>query len=320
MGADVENPFRQYSDEEVALKLQDLTIAFSSIHGEVLAVKSLDLELRRGRVLALVGESGSGKSATAFSILRLLPETATISGVIDYRSLDGEHVNLAGLTQDSLELRRIRGGKIGIVFQEPMSALSPVHRAGPQIEENLLLHESGIGKEAARKRVESMLSYVGIPDPARSYMAYPHELSGGMRQRVVLAMALITEPDILIADEPTTALDVTIQAQILRLLQKLNREKNISILFITHDMGVVARMADEVAVLYQGHLVEYGNARAILKDPLHRYTQALMDAIPSRAKPGTKLPTLGDQLGGEPIPTGKPLKVHPDGRLVATSA
>jgi peptide/nickel transport system ATP-binding protein len=236
-------------------------------------------------VLALVGESGSGKSMTALSTLRLVPKPGRVtSGSV---KLDGEEL----LSLPVTEMRRIRGGRIGMIFQEPMTCLNPVVRVGAQVAEAILLHES-MSKADARSRARELFVEVGIPDPEERLDAYPHHLSGGLKQRVMIAMALSTRPEILIADEPTTALDVTVQAQILDLLRDLQQKRNAAILLITHDLGIVNELADRVAVMYAGRLVEMADRVSLLSDPLHPYTQGLLRSIPALSAPGEPLPEI----------------------------
>lgn len=256
------------------LEVRDLAVAFDTDAGLLRAVDGISFSIPRGRTLGLVGESGCGKSVTALSILRLLPQP---SGRIVGGEIRFEGADLAAATP--ADLLRIRGGRIGMVFQEPMTALNPVHRIGRQLSEVFLLHRTRDKAEAARLAVE-MLAKVGIPSPEIRAQEYPHQLSGGMRQRVVIAMALACNPALLIADEPTTALDVTIQAQILDLLRSLQRELGMAILLITHDLGVVAEMCDEVVVMYAGRIAEQGPVEAIFARPAHPYTRGLLSAIP----------------------------------------
>ena len=256
------------------LEVRDLAVAFDTDAGLLRAVDGISFSIPRGRTLGLVGESGCGKSVTALSILRLLPQP---SGRIVGGEIRFEGADLAAATP--ADLLRIRGGRIGMVFQEPMTALNPVHRIGRQLSEVFLLHRTRDKAEAARLAVE-MLAKVGIPSPEIRALEYPHQLSGGMRQRVVIAMALACNPALLIADEPTTALDVTIQAQILDLLRSLQRELGMAILLITHDLGVVAEMCDEVVVMYAGRIAEQGPVEAIFARPAHPYTRGLLSAIP----------------------------------------
>ena len=267
------------------LEVEDLRVSFFTPDLVVPAVEGVTFSIARGQTLALVGESGSGKSVTAYSILRLIQPPGRITGGrILLRSARVGDIDIAKLEENSDRLFEVRGGLISMIFQEPMTALSPVHTIGSQIAEAILLHRP-IGKTVAKELTVEMLEKVGIAPAARCYEQYPHELSGGMRQRAVIAMALVCRPELLIADEPTTALDVTIQAQILGLIKTLQREIGCSVLLITHDFGVVAQMADEVAVMQRGKIVERGEVRAVLKNPRHVYTRALLDALPSRRRP-----------------------------------
>ncbi len=264
------------------LEVSDLRVRFATHDGAVTAVDGVSFTLDRGRTLALVGESGSGKSVTAYSLLRLIQPPGRIEGGrILLRSARAGEVDIGGLNERDPQLFKVRGGLISMIFQEPMTALSPVHTVGSQIAEAILLHRKATKAEARRLTVE-MLGRVGIPQAEQRYEQYPHELSGGMRQRVVIAMALVCRPELLIADEPTTALDVTIQAQILGLIRMLQREIGCAVLLITHDFGVVAQVADDVAVMHHGRIVERGPVRTVLKAPQHPYTRALLDALPSR--------------------------------------
>jgi ABC-type dipeptide/oligopeptide/nickel transport system ATPase component len=264
------------------LEVENLATGFFTADGVVPAVDGVSFSLGRGRTLALVGESGSGKSVTAYSILRLIQPPGRITGgKIVFRSARAGEIDLAALGEKSEALFKVRGGLISMIFQEPMTALSPVHSVGSQIAEAILLHQHVSTAEARRLTVE-MLGQVGIARADACFDQYPHELSGGMRQRVVIAMALVCRPELLIADEPTTALDVTIQAQILGLIKTLQRSLGCSVLLITHDFGVVAQVADDVAVMHRGKIVEYGTVRTVLKNPQHAYTRALLDALPSR--------------------------------------
>ena len=268
------------------LEVRDLCVDFRAMTGVTRAVRGVSFDLPRGRTLALVGESGSGKSVTSYSILRLIQRPGRITGgSITFFPRDGAPVDLVSLRENDPALYRIRGGQISMIFQEPMTALSPVHTVGNQLVEALRLHHR-VGKRDARQRATDMLDRVGLRDPAGRMRAYPFELSGGMRQRVVIAMALITHPQVVIADEPTTALDVTVQAQVLRLLDDLKREIGASVLFITHDLGVVAQVADEVAVMQRGTIVETGDVRQVLRRPAHPYTRQLIDSIPAPFEAG----------------------------------
>ena len=255
------------------LRIKDLQVHFKTPRGVNRAVEGVSLHVSEGETLAIVGESGSGKSVTSMSILKLLdPEIAGTRGSI--RFLDRE---LTELTED--EMRDIRGNAISMVFQEPMTALNPVMTIGWQIVETLKLHQSLTGREA-QERAREMLDLVGIPEPEARLTEYPHQLSGGMRQRVMIAMALACEPKLLIADEPTTALDVTIQAQILDLMKSLRDRIGASIIIVTHDLGVVAEVADRVVVMYAGHKVEEADVKALFRAPRHPYTVGLLSAMP----------------------------------------
>ncbi len=270
------------------LEIRDLRVCFDTDDGVVQAVTGVSLRLERGEVLGVVGESGCGKSATAMSIPRLLPlPTARIAGEILF---DGRDL----LRQPVPELRRIRGRRIDMIFQDPMTSLSPLHRVGEQIAEVVRLHEA-VPTAMARERALAWLAKVGIPDPAARSRAYPHELSGGMQQRVMIAIALILEPDLVIADEPTTALDVTIQAQVLELLRQLHRRDS-GVLLITHDMGVVWEMCTRIAVMYAGEIVEEAPAQAFFGAPQHPYARALLDAMPSAATRGQPLHAIPGQV------------------------
>lgn len=267
------------------LDIKDLRIGFA-MHGvsrEV--VKGVSFRVPAGRTVALVGESGSGKSVISQAIMGILPRAGTVTGgqimFCDPASRPGpaKAADIASLDPDGQEMRSLRGGRIGMIFQEPMSSLSPVHTIGNQIEEALQLHRP-LPKAQARELIEAMLRRVGFRDPARAFNQYSFELSGGLRQRAMLAMALICQPALLIADEPTTALDVTIQAQVLELMRELQREMGMAILLITHDLGVVANMADEVVVIYHGEIMESGPVEDIFRRPRHPYLKALLQASP----------------------------------------
>ena len=278
------------------LKVRDLKISFLLPEGQLDAVKGVDFDLRTGGTLALVGESGSGKSVISQAIMGILPKTAKITSgqiLFDDPAADGV-VDIAKLRPNSLEMRDIRGGRISIIFQEPMTSLSPVHTVGNQIGEALHLHRD-IGEAEGQEVMVEMLRMVGFPDPVKALQTYPFELSGGLRQRAMIAMALICRPALLIADEPTTALDVTIQAQILLLLAELQREFGMALMLITHDLGIVARVADRVAVMYAGQIVEQGTVEEVFETPLHPYTRGLLSCIPIPGK--TK---RGSHLGSIP--------------------
>ena len=264
---------------ELLLCIEDLHTYFFTDEGVVNAVSGLDLNIDRGETLGLVGESGCGKSVTALSIMRLIPEP---TGRITQGRIIFEEQDLLGLSDEAI--RRIRGNRISMIFQEPMTSLNPVFKVGSQIAEAYRLHQRLHRREALEKSTE-MLAKVGIPDPAKRIDEYPHQMSGGMRQRVMIAMALACNPKLIIADEPTTALDVTIQAQILELMNDLKQDFGASILLITHDLGVVAEMARRVAVMYAGKLVEHAGVVALFSRPKHPYTLGLMASIPKIDQP-----------------------------------
>jgi oligopeptide/dipeptide ABC transporter ATP-binding protein len=267
------------------LEVRGLQTVFPSAGGSLPVVDEVSFDLDRGEVLALVGESGSGKSMTALSILRLVPKPGRV--VAGHVKLAGENL----LDYSVTAMRRVRGARISMIFQEPMTSLNPVVTAGAQVMEAIRLHDA-ISKVDARARTRELFAEVGIPDPDARLDAYPHHLSGGLKQRVMIAMALSTRPEILIADEPTTALDVTIQAQILALLRDLQRERGTAILLITHDLGIVNELSDRVAVMYAGRLVEVAERRTLLSHPLHPYTQGLLRSIPARSAAGERLPEI----------------------------
>jgi oligopeptide/dipeptide ABC transporter ATP-binding protein len=261
------------------LEIKNLRTSFTTKSGKIYAADGVNLSLPRGKVTALVGESGSGKSVTAMSVLKLIQEPGAVeTGEILLNPREGAPVDVLKLNDAAL--RKVRGNKIAMIFQEPMTSLNPVYTAGDQIMEAILLHQ-GLGRGAARAKAVEMLKRVGIPNPERRVDSYPHELSGGMRQRVMIAMGLSCHPELLIADEPTTALDVTIQAQILELIGKLVAETGMSVLLITHDLGVVAAHAHKVAVMYAAQIVEEAATRELFKNPKHPYTKGLLDSIPS---------------------------------------
>ncbi|MGH7786171.1 MAG: ATP-binding cassette domain-containing protein, partial [Candidatus Binatia bacterium] len=262
------------SNSDHLLRVDNLRVRFGAGAGAVDAVRGVSFTLRRGETVALVGESGSGKSVTALSILQLLPYPLASHPGGRIRFQDGE---LIGADRETM--RRIRGDRIAMIFQEPMTSLNPLHTIERQVGEAILLHRN-LDRGAARARVVELLRLVGLPDPERRLGAYPHELSGGQRQRVMIAMALANEPDILIADEPTTAVDVTIQAQLLALLTELQRRLGMAMLFITHDLSIVRKIADRVCVMQHGAIVESGAVDALFAAPQHPYTQRLLAAQP----------------------------------------
>ncbi|MCB1969120.1 MAG: ABC transporter ATP-binding protein [Geminicoccaceae bacterium] len=279
---------------ELALKVENLSVGFELDGGQVLAVNDVSFDLRRRETLAIVGESGSGKSVTARAIMQIARPGRILSGAIRYFSPDGP-VDIAQLDEKSAEIRAIRGNRIAMVFQEPMSSLSPVHRVGDQIVEAITLHQP-VGRDEARRQAIEMLGRVHLPDPAQTIDKYTFELSGGQRQRVMIAMALSCNPDILIADEPTTALDVTTQAEILRLIKELQAEFGMSVIFITHDMGVVAEISDRVAVMYRGRLIEQGDVEQIFTAPHADYTAQLVES-------SSKFRIKGDHARGGKLPS-----------------
>jgi oligopeptide/dipeptide ABC transporter ATP-binding protein len=289
---------------EPILQVRDLSTYFFADEGVVRAVDGASFDLYPGRTLGIVGESGCGKSVTARSILRIVERPGRIvGGEILLRRHSGQVVDLVTLPSDGAAMREIRGGEIGLVFQEPMSSLSAFHTVGVQLIEAIRLH-SGLSKKAARDRAIELLALVGIPRPAQRVDAYSFELSGGLRQRVMVALALAAEPHVLIADEPTTALDVTTQAQILELIARLQQERDLAVILITHDMGVIAEMADDVVVMYLGREVEKGPVDTIFHKPRHPYTQSLLRSIPSvLAEPRARLATIS---GSIPHPLARP--------------
>jgi oligopeptide/dipeptide ABC transporter ATP-binding protein len=266
---------------ERLLEVKGLKVRFTTEDGVVRAVDGVDFELERGKVLGIVGESGSGKSVTAMTILGLTREKNTsFEGEVVYKGRD-----LLGLSE--ARLRDVRGSEISMIFQDPMTSLNPVYKVGDQIVEAILTHED-VSKSTARKRAIELLGAVGIPHPGQRVDDYPHQFSGGMRQRAMIAMALSCNPDVLIADEPTTALDVTIQAQILELLDTLRADFDSAVIMITHDLGVVAEVADEIIVMYAGRVVERGAKREVFYDPQHPYTWGLLGSIPRLDRPKPK--------------------------------
>ena len=261
------------NEREKILQVQNLTVSFRTNGGMVRAVRDISFDLYKGETLAIVGESGSGKSVTARSLMGILAPNA----VVDAGSILYEDVDLLKLKED--QFHKYRGNKLGMIFQDPLSSLNPIMKIGKQMTESMRLNGK-ISRGDAKKRALELLRGVGISDPERRFNQYPFELSGGMRQRIVIAIALSANPNILICDEPTTALDVTIQAQILELINSIKEERQLSVIFITHDMGVVANMADRIAVMYAGKIVEYGTVDEIFYEPAHPYTWALLASIP----------------------------------------
>lgn len=270
------------------LKIEDLSVEFNTELGRIKAVDSVGFSLSKGKILGIAGESGCGKSVTALSIIRLLPKPVSNISSGSIRFNDSDILKLP-----VEQMHQIRGRKISMIFQEPMTALNPVHGVGSQITEVYKLHFQDMSAEQMKDAAVSMLRKVGIPDPARIFTQYPHQLSGGMRQRVMIAMSLACRPDILIADEPTTALDVTVQAQILGLIKQLRTQMGMSVILITHDLGVIAENCDDVVIMYAGKIAERAGVKSLFKKPCHPYTQGLLKSIPSLSeKPKTPLPTI----------------------------
>lgn len=257
------------------LEIKHLAVSFALETGRIRAIDDVGFSVPKGKTLGLVGESGCGKSVTALSVMRLLPKP---SAEIEQGEILFHKDDIVALPQD--QMQKIRGNRISMIFQEPMTALNPVHRIGRQVEEVFRLHFPDMKKKQRRERSIEMLMNVGIPDPVKRFREYPHQLSGGMRQRVMISIALACEPELLIADEPTTALDVTIQAQILELIATLQKDTGMSVMFITHDLGVIAETCDDVVVLYAGRVAERGDTKSLFKNPLHPYTRGLLSSIP----------------------------------------
>jgi len=292
------------------LEVKDLKTYFYVDGRELPAVDGVTFNVRRGKVLALVGESGCGKTVTAYSLLRLIQKPGRIvGGEVLLHTDAGETINIMSLSEKSETLFHVRGGLVSMIFQEPMTALSPVHTIENQICEAVRLHRDAT-KAGARKIAIDMLGRVGIPAPQARLRTYPHEMSGGMRQRVMIAMALACRPQLLVADEPTTALDVTIQAQVLRLIKDLQKDLGTSVLYITHDLAVVAQIADEVAVMYLGRIVEQGRVREVIRRPRHPYTRCLLKSLPGLSGAHRRLESItGSVPSLTDIPPGCPF--HP---------
>jgi peptide/nickel transport system ATP-binding protein len=282
------------AESENLLEIKGLRTYFHTEGGTVKAVEDLNISIKPGQTLGIVGESGSGKSVTSLSIMRLLPDI--VSSIEKGSSISFMGKDLLSLSNN--EMRKIRGKEISMIFQEPMTSLNPVYTTGSQVMEAIILHQK-VSRKEARKRAIELYKEVGIPEPERRIDTYPHEMSGGQKQRVMIAMALSCNPKLLIADEPTTALDVTIQDQILDLLRKLRDERGMAILFITHDLGVIAEIADQVAVMYRGRLVEFGDIRQIFEAPKHPYTKGLLNCRPRLETKTKRLPTVDDYMETE---------------------
>ncbi|MEV4533376.1 ABC transporter ATP-binding protein [Asanoa sp. NPDC049518] len=282
--------------EAQLLRIEDLSVDFHTDDDVVHAVTGVTLAVAAGEIVAIVGESGSGKTVTAMSVLRLLPKAAEVKAeAIAFRGTDLRTLSAA-------ELRKIRGGPVGMIFQDPMTALNPVMTIGAQVAEAVVLHQARPDKKTAWQRAVELLRLVGVPDPAERVKQYPHEFSGGMRQRAMIAMAIANDPDLIIADEPTTALDVTIQAQVLALLKKAQAETGAATILITHDLGIVAELADRVVVMYAGRVVESAGVRELFAQPRHPYTKGLLASLP-------RMDVDVDQL--DPIPGNPPNMADP---------
>ena len=290
-------------NQDLLLEVKDLHVSFFLTEGTIRAVDGVSFDIHKGKTLGVVGESGCGKSVTARAILNMVrPPGQILSGEINYYGRQGDPINLVNLDREGEEIRSIRWGDISMIFQEPMTSLSPVHTIGNQMTEAIRLHDK-VEKEEAEERAIQLLSRVGLPQPERLMPRYRHELSGGMRQRVMIAMALSCNPKLLIADEPTTALDVTTQAQILDLMRDLQDEYGMAIMFITHDLGVIAQMADEVVVMYLGKEAEVADVDTIFHGATHPYTQALLRSIPRPTETVERLATIE---GNVPDPSNVP--------------
>ena len=289
---------------EYILQVRNLKTWFKMDTGTLKAVDDVTFSLRRNETIGIIGESGCGKSVTAHSILRTVQNPGKVlGGEILYDNGDGP-VDLVGYKPDSKEMRRLRGREISMIFQEPMASLAPVYTIGAQMMEAVMVHQEKKDKKAAKEACMEMLRAVGMPDPEQKFVTYPHQLSGGQCQRAMIALAMVNRPRILIADEPTTALDVTVQAQITDLMKHFQKEYNMSIIYITHDMGVIAEMADSIAVMYLGRVVESGSVREIFKNPLHPYTKGLLKSMPVLGnKTGEKLNAIE---GNVPVPLDPP--------------
>ncbi len=289
---------------ERVIDVQDLSVHFAVDEGALKAVDGVSFAIEEQQVFGLIGESGCGKTVTAQSLMRLVPKPGRIvQGQINYRAEHGAVIDLASLHPAGSEIRAIRGNEIAMIFQEPMSSLSPIHSIGNQLMEAVLLHVTRSKRDAYKIALE-MLDLVGIPNPAQRMEEYPHHFSGGMRQRVMIAMALACRPRLLIADEPTTALDVTVQAQILDLIARTQSQFQMAVLYITHDLGIIAEICDRVAVMYLGKIVECGSVRDIFHNPLHPYTRRLLASTPRIGQHAERLQSID---GAVPIPIGMPV-------------
>jgi peptide/nickel transport system ATP-binding protein len=273
------------------VQIKNLQISFTQENNSVQVVKNISFDIPRGKITALIGESGSGKSVTALTFMQLLPKQATIKGDILFSEDGISTQNLANISEDNM--RKMRGNKIAMIFQEPMTSLNPVHTCGAQVMESLMLHK-GLSKQQAKEETIALFTKVELPVPAEMIHRFPHQISGGQKQRVMIAIAMSCNPALLIADEPTTALDVRVQKNILQLLKNLQAENDMAILFITHDLSLVADVADEIVVMYKGELVEKGNAKMVLANPEHNYTKALLACMPSPKSKGKRLSVIDD--------------------------
>lgn len=290
--------------EDYLLQVENLKIHFHVDDGIVKAVDGIDFTIKKGKTTGVVGESGCGKSMTALSIMNMMPKQAKVEGEINFQKSDGQVVEVTSLKAGGKEIREIRGNEIGMIFQEPMTSFTPVYTIGRQIIEAILEHNPDMDKEAARARAIDLLKFVGIPAPEQRVDEYPHQFSGGMRQRAMIAMALSCNPSLLIADEPTTALDVTIEAQIIDLLKNIQEEMGMSIMIITHDLGVVGEMADDVIVMYMGKVVERASCEEIFYQPAHPYTKGLLQSIPVIGKKDRLYSIKGSTPNPFSIPKG----------------
>ncbi len=306
---------RENISDKILFEVKDLTVSFHTDEGIVKAVNEISYTVNSGKTLGIVGESGSGKSVACSAVLQLLPKTAKVTGSILLQGKNGNMRDIARLKPSSREMRKIRGGEIAMIFQEPMSSFSPVHTIGNQLMEAVLQHRN-VTKQEARKITIDMLDRVGISNPGHRFRQYAFELSGGMRQRAMIAIALSSNPNLLIADEPTTALDVTIQAQVLELMAQLQAEFNMATIFITHDIGVIAQIADEIAVMYLGYILERGTTREVINNPQHPYTRKLLEAIPRLDHLGGRLVAVGGDIPGPfELPCGCPFHTRCQQRI-----
>jgi peptide/nickel transport system ATP-binding protein len=302
------------TDKKILLEINNLTVRFQTEDGLITAINNISFKLHRGETVGIVGESGSGKSVTSLSIMRLLnePPANIAGGEILYHKENGDVVNLLALSEE--DMRQYRGNEIAMIFQEPMTSLNPVHRCGAQVMEAILNHQN-VSKSEARKQTIALFEKVKLPDPERAFTSYPHQLSGGQKQRVMIAMSLSCNPSVLIADEPTTALDVTVQKRILDLMKDLQRESDTAVMFITHDLGVIADIADRVIVMYKGSIVEEGTVQDIFKNPKHPYTKSLLACRPPLEGRLRRLPIVSDFMEVERNEAGELLIKEKDNSI-----